>query len=165
MKHVFAASLLLIAQPVFANNITGTVTGTVGDTEYEWSSIVLPGGNSADFSEYMENWISVSIQAHVGAKFATKDTINISFERLPNGDLNGAEVIFFYGTSMMENYQSDESVTITIEMMERDDNSLHVVGTATGEIYKFSGDFAVGVDTSDMLPVDLSFDVIANTLD
>ena len=153
--------LALFAQPLFAQDITGTITGNVGEETGEWSTIQIEDINTANTSEVVPTLWSFSIQGHRDAKFATEGTVSIEFDIVNETTLMSADVTYFYGSSIMENYQSDDSVTLTLTQIEKVGDTYLVAGNIVGEIYKSSGKYGEEIDADDAMPVDLTFTATA----
>ncbi|WP_433924318.1 hypothetical protein ACN06F_16350 [Vreelandella sp. 21] len=144
--------LMLVATPVLADEISGTLDGE----SKEWHVVTHSEGSTANFSELMPGMMDVTIQGHREPKFETQGTLSISFIVM-NGDTGDASVSYFPENGMLPHYGTEQDVPIDIELLDIDGDTGRVKGrvvTSLAYLASMSDDY----DHSNTMDIDVSFD-------
>lgn len=173
MPHAFHIALATtalaaaLATPANAQEVLGTVTGTVGGEEREWYVTASDEGSQSDWLG-SETWAEVSVVAH-----STPDTIMRTTEALmvgftltgagDNANASGAEVTFLVEGFSAAYVGEDDAVTVTITEHSVTDGVLSLAGTVEGTL-AWTEDFGRTVDPDDTVVLEASFDTSVRPL-
>ncbi|PAU72129.1 hypothetical protein ACSTAY_16285 [Vreelandella alkaliphila] len=145
--------LMLVATPVLADEISGTLDGE----PKEWHVVTHSQGSTANFSEMMPGIMNVTVQGHREPRFETQGTLSISFIVM-SGDAGDASVSYFPESGILPHYGTEQDVPIDIELLDVDGDTGRVKGrvaTSLAYVASMSDDY----DHSNTMDVDVSFDV------
>ncbi len=147
-----------------AMDVTGTVTGSVGEVSEQWETLKMDVDGqiraTASFGSPVGVITDFTLQAHLGRQFTIKDSVSITFT-LMNGQVQSGGVLYFPEAGMTPHYgDHEDSVTVTLDSIELQGDTAQVKGRAVGQLYHVSS-YTASPDTTDAVTVDLVFNATA----
>lgn len=168
-RFVLAAAIGVLPILAQAQEVIGTVTGTIDGQERTWFLTSQDGQSQSDFSE-MGSIVDVSILAHASLDtvMSTKDGLMLSWTvfDMANPEPQGAELRYMAGDSFMQAYTAPEDAPVMLDLstFAKLTDGLHVAGTVSGTL-GWSEGAGADPDMADSRDVSITFDAVLPALE
>lgn len=163
---IAAPVLFAAAAPAAAQEVLGTIAGTLGGEAREWYVTASDEGSQSDWSG-SDTWATVSLMGHAAADttFRTREALSIGFTLTERAGATDPEVSYFVeGISKAYVGNPDETgLTITVDDYAFAEGVLTLSGTVTGTL-AYSEDFGRSLDQGDTVEIDVAFETAVREL-
>ena len=136
--------VVLVLGRASAQEVTGTLTGTVDGEEANWVTFILDTDegphSSATWNLLMDRIFTLSIQGHRGARFHVEGAIAVSIAEpsIPSEcpcSFDNAEIFYWTSSSMLSDVYTSAGNSLTLTSLERlDDGTFSAQGTFSGTL-------------------------------
>ncbi|MBA2778680.1 hypothetical protein [Billgrantia kenyensis] len=150
-----ALAALMLATPLLADQVTGTLDGE----KREWHTLRSADASTVNFRELMPGMYGMTIQGHREARFETQGTLSIDF-MVMNDVPNGVTVMYFPESGMTPHYTLEQVERVSFDRLEIDGDTARIVGSLEGALMHVAS-MTSDPDPSDTIELSVRFDVEA----